>query len=108
MAGKHEPVAYLYSREDGSKDLVLDCNGDYARNLIELGCNETPLYAHPPCEGIPNPSAISEVVEALRWYGHQFCEFGASHECCGRMTDDDCSGCKARIALAKLEGRSND
>lgn len=55
---------------------------------------------------IPNPTAIGEVVEALRWYGHQFCELGASHECCGRMTDDDCSGCKARIALAKLEGRS--
>ncbi len=58
------------------------------------------------CEGIPNPTAIGEVVEALRWYGHQFCELGASHECCGRMTDDDCSGCKARIALAKLGGRS--
>ena len=45
--GEAEPVAYLYTRDDGSKDLVLDCNGEYARNLIEHGATEVPLYALP-------------------------------------------------------------
>ena len=42
-----EPVAYLYTRDDGSRDLVLDCNGEYARRLLELGATETPLYTRP-------------------------------------------------------------
>lgn len=46
------PVAWMYEREDGSKDLVLDCNGDYARRLIELGATETPLYTHPPATDV--------------------------------------------------------
>ena len=37
---------------------------------------------------------------ALEWYADQFCELGSSHECCGRMSDDECSGCRARAALA--------
>ena len=43
-----EPVAYLYGRDDGSCDLILDCNGEYARSLLESGATETPLYAAPP------------------------------------------------------------
>lgn len=42
-----EPVAWMYGRDDGSRDLLLDCNGEYARNLLELGATETPLYALP-------------------------------------------------------------
>ena len=57
MQDKLKPVAFLYSREDGSKDLVLDCNGEYARRLLELGATETPLYAHPPTT---NPVVVSE------------------------------------------------
>jgi hypothetical protein len=53
-----EPVAYLYTRDDGSKDLLLSCNGEYARNLLEAGATETPLYA--------TPQAQTAVVEALR------------------------------------------
>ena len=45
--GEAEPVAYLYTRDDGSKDLVLDCNGEYARNLIKHGATEVPLYTLP-------------------------------------------------------------
>lgn len=51
-----EPVAYLYTRDDGSKDLLLSCNGEYARNLLEAGATETPLYA--------TPQAQTAVVEA--------------------------------------------
>lgn len=47
-AQEAEPVAFMYERVDGTKDLTLDCNGDYARILIELGATETPLYTHPP------------------------------------------------------------
>ena len=57
MQGELKPVAWMYSREDGSKDLVLDCNGEYARRLLELGATETPLYAHPPTT---NPVVVSE------------------------------------------------
>ena len=38
--------------------------------------------------------------KALEWYADQFCELGNSHECCGRMSDDECSGCRARAALS--------
>lgn len=40
-----EPVAWLYCSDDGSKELVLDCNGEYARRLIKLGWTEQPLFA---------------------------------------------------------------
>jgi len=53
MPVQAEPVAWMYQRDDGSRDLLLDCNGEYARNLIELGATETPLYALP----IPTPPA---------------------------------------------------
>jgi hypothetical protein len=41
--------------------------------------------------------------EALRYYGHQFCELGESHECCGRLSKDECSGCFARQTLTRKE-----
>jgi hypothetical protein len=46
---------------------------------------------------------IARLSEALRYYGHQFCELGESHECCGRLSEDDCSGCFARQALTRKE-----
>ncbi len=40
---------------------------------------------------------LREVVEH---YADLFCEWGAAHECCGKLSDDECSGCKARAALS--------
>lgn len=40
-----EPVAYLYESEFGDKDLLLGCNSEQARRLIELGRTEAPLYS---------------------------------------------------------------
>lgn len=34
---------------------------------------------------------------ALEWYAKTFCE--GPDEVCGKLTDDRCSGCKARAAL---------
>lgn len=53
---------------------------------------------------------IDRLREALRWYADQMCEFGPHYEGCGKMTDDDCAGCKARAALAQheAEGRTDD
>ena len=69
MQDKLKPVAFLYSREDGSKDLVLDCNGEYARRLLELGATETPLYAHPPTtnpvDDRETPVGYHQMVEAV-------------------------------------------
>ena len=55
-----EPVAYLYENEEGSKELILNPNGEYARRLLEFGYTETPLYTHPA------PVASEGLVEALR------------------------------------------
>lgn len=46
----NEPVAYFYELTGVGKELVLDCNGEYARKLLEAGYTETPLYtrAAPP------------------------------------------------------------
>ena len=44
---------------------------------------------------------IAKLRSALEWYAAQFCELDKSHECCGRMTEFDCSGCRARAALGE-------
>lgn len=46
----NEPVAYFYELTGVGKELVLDCNGEYARKLLEAGYTETPLFtrAAPP------------------------------------------------------------
>lgn len=46
----NEPVAYFYELTGVGKELVLDCNGEYARRLLEAGYTETPLFtrAAPP------------------------------------------------------------
>lgn len=47
----------------------------------------------------PSGDEVERLRAALQWYGDQFCELGASHECCGRLTADDCAGCFAHQAL---------
>ena len=48
----------------------------------------------------PAETAGDALREHLKWYADTFCELGNAHECCGRMSEDDCSGCRARAALA--------
>lgn len=49
----------------------------------------------------------ARLVEALEWYGDTFCELGSSHECCGRLSSDECSGCQALTTLAALKDRTH-
>jgi hypothetical protein len=42
---------------------------------------------------------IARLRAALKWYADQFCEYDASFDGCGKLSDDICSGCKARAAL---------
>jgi len=49
----------------------------------------------------PSPD-MAEAVEILGYYADQFCELGKYHECCGKLGDDQCSGCKARAFLAHI------
>ena len=49
----------------------------------------------------------ARLVGALEWYGDTFCELGSSHECCGRLSSDECSGCQARATLAALKDRTH-
>jgi len=58
-----EPTAWLYTRDDGSKDLVLDCNGEYARALLELGAVETPLFAR--TRTAPSGDEVERVARAI-------------------------------------------
>ena len=37
--------------------------------------------------------------EDLAWYADTFCEEGPYSEVCGRLSPDECSGCRARQAL---------
>lgn len=45
----------------------------------------------------------TQLREALGYYADTFCELGEFNECCGKLRDDDCSGCKARAALASCD-----
>jgi len=49
----------------------------------------------------------AELVEALKWYADQFCEFGQSNEGCGKYHDDVCAGCKARSAITRATGAAS-
>lgn len=47
---------------------------------------------------------VERLRDALANYAEWFCELGPSHECCGKLPPHDCSGCRARAALAKEPG----
>jgi len=49
------------------------------------------------------PRRIEELEEALKYYADTFCELGPYHECCGRLTSDECSGCRAASILSQTE-----
>lgn len=51
-------------------------------------------------------AAAPDMLEALRWYADQLCEHGQAFEGCGKLPADDCAGCPARAAIAKVEGRA--
>ncbi len=46
---------------------------------------------------------LTRYEAALREYSDIFCELGESHECCGRLTEADCSGCLARKTLGDTQ-----
>jgi hypothetical protein len=38
-------------------------------------------------------------LDVIAKYASTFCELGEHHECCGRMSQDECSGCAAKAYL---------
>lgn len=48
--------------------------------------------------------AAPEMLDALCYYRDTFCEHG--EELCGRLSDDDCSGCKAHNVIMKAIGKT--
>lgn len=46
----------------------------------------------------------NEARKILSWYANQFCEFGQLHEGCGKFTDENCSGCRARAFFVDGDG----
>jgi hypothetical protein len=59
------PEAYLYENDSGDRELVLDCNGEYACRLLENGYREIPLYSR--IEGEAAEAPADATVEALGW-----------------------------------------
>jgi hypothetical protein len=49
-------------------------------------------------------SDLSEAMQIVAHYADTFCELGPSDECCGKLNDDQCSGCRARAALSNAPG----
>lgn len=56
-----EAAAYLYESEDGSKELILDCNGEHARRLLEQGYTETPLFSPTPTQDTKAGRALCQL-----------------------------------------------
>lgn len=81
----------------------------YATRVAECDYWSSPAHGQPDrVTALANARAIAEVpamVAALRWYSDGFCELGPSHECCGRLGDESCSGCNARAILARIDGK---
>lgn len=63
MPNDAKPVAWMYENEEGSKELILNCNSEYAQRLLEFGYAETPLYAHPPATAQALLQEAREVLE---------------------------------------------
>lgn len=47
-------------------------------------------------------SDLNYAIDALRWYADQMCEHSTDYEGCGKLSDDDCGGCKARAFVSKM------
>lgn len=61
-----EAVAWLYENEEGSKELILDCNSEYARRLLEFGYTETPLAAlSPTAKTEPSAAGLEERAKQI-------------------------------------------
>lgn len=58
------PCAWLYESEAGDKELILDCNGEYARRLLEHGYTETPLFTRPTQ---PQAEGLDRRIEKQIW-----------------------------------------
>lgn len=50
---------------------------------------------------------IAELEAALKKYADDFCEHSLDYEGCGKLSNDDCSGCAARRSLNQRSEVSN-
>ena len=117
MQDDAKPVAWMYENEEGSKELILNCNSEYAQRLLEFGYAETPLYAHPPAPAQPadverlqrsaaqfdddvsNPRDLAvEIVDGIRGYTCEFAASAREHE----YWYDRLEALAARAALAAM------
>lgn len=103
-----EPLAYLTPKTVewletydgpavGRKTVVYDTQSR-SGNLV-------PVYSADAIERLTRER--DEAREALVWYGDEFCEVG--NDCCGKLSDDECCGCRARRVLARAaKGGGNE
>lgn len=45
----------------------------------------------------------AEMLACLKWYADTFCEWGINNEECGKLSEGECSGCKARATISRVE-----
>jgi hypothetical protein len=69
-----------------------------ARALAEAdrGCDDDYWLYDEDVEIVLRETGAMSIIEK---YAEDFCELGKYHECCGRMIEDECSGCAARAFL---------
>lgn len=99
MQDDAKPVAWMYENEEGSKELILNCNSEYAQRLLEFGYVETPLYALPPAPA--QPELVERVALAILNSDREMAGLGPI-ESCFNVPDSDGYVVNARAALAAM------
>ena len=82
----------------------VDTSRERLERLQSIGCAD---YLHMALlDALDAERAENERLQtALHYYAEQFCEMGSDWEGCGKLTEEQCAGCRARAALNK--GDSN-
>lgn len=77
-----------------------------AQTVIDTQGHDPECHAYTRMMAGIHPAAVLELLDecermrkALAYYADTFCELDKGHECCGKLGEDECGGCKARAAL---------
>jgi hypothetical protein len=103
---KHTPGPWLISKNDNAFFYALNNSGvNRFSAYVSAGLDNTlerthlsEIYAN-----VHLIAAAPDLLDALKWYAEQFCELSIYNAVCSKLSDDVCSGCRARAAIARAE-----
>ena len=94
-------AAVTTAMEDGRAELAAE-NARLMGVIQAFNNGMPPMTSKDAAEEVARLRAhADELAGTLKWYADTFCEQGPYSEVCSKLSDDECSGCKARTALAK-------